>query len=391
MFCLTYLLFVASAYAVLLPNATGPYSVGVSVHTLTDATRMDPYAPDDKPHERKVLISAFVPLNSTTTPCVSRSTLYMTPLVARDYDTLAASAGLSNETFTSLRMQLCDIPRGKSCFNGHGQRPDISKPSRPLLLFSPGFGQSRLLYGAMARSLASEGYVVITVDHPYDASVVEFPDGSFTRAANISTDDIAALEMVIQVRASDISFVIDQLQNVTALRQSIDHSAVRIDFDRIIMYGHSLGGAAAAATMLSDKRIRGGVNLDGRFFSPVKELGLERPFLDIGRPNHRSDDPTWDEFQQSMRAQSIELAIAGTTHSSFTDYPLIVSALGLTETAKKSLEDFLGTGQWDRVGDIIKRLVVAFDDLVFEHKTPKILQGADTKFPEVELVRSKPS
>lgn len=196
----TYLLFLASsASAVLLPNPTGLFSVGVSVSTLTDETRMDPFAPDDAPHKRKVLVSTFIPLNTTTTPCVYHTTPYMTPLVAEDYGILASSAGLPNTTFSSLTMQLCDIPQGKPCSKSRNERSGITKFSLPLVLFSPGFGQSRLLYSAMARSLASEGYVVVTVDHPYDASVVEFTDGSFVTAANISTDDEAALEEVIQV------------------------------------------------------------------------------------------------------------------------------------------------------------------------------------------------
>lgn len=186
-----YLLFLASASAVLLPDPAGPFSVGVAVATLTDETRLDPFAPDDIPQKRRVVTSTFIPLNTTLTPCISRSTPYMTPLVAGDYDILAASAGLPNTTFTSLAMQLCDIPKRKPCSRTHN--------ARPLLMFSPGFGQSRFLYSAMARSLASEGYIVVTVDHPYDATVVEFTDGSFVRAANISTDDDGVMEKVIQV------------------------------------------------------------------------------------------------------------------------------------------------------------------------------------------------
>ena len=193
------LVLASSAHAIVLPSPTGPFSVGVSTNTLTDEARMDPFAPEDAPHKRKVQVSTFVPLNTTIYPCVSRSTPYMTPLVAGDYNLLASTAGLPNTTFSSLTMGLCDIPRGKSCFKSRNERPSVVKLSRPLLLFSPGFGQSRLLYSDLARSLASEGYIVVTVDHPYDATVVEFNDGSFIRGANISTDDDAVLENVIQV------------------------------------------------------------------------------------------------------------------------------------------------------------------------------------------------
>ncbi|KAK9420130.1 hypothetical protein SUNI508_06658 [Seiridium unicorne] len=384
----TCMLFIGSAYAVLLPNPTGPFWVAVSVNTLTDATHMDPFAPDDMPQHRRVLISTFIPLNITTAPCVSRATPYMTPLVAGDYDILAGSVGLPNTTFASLTMQLCDVPRHAFCSRVHSDQYETAKTPRPLVLFSPGFGQSRLLYGAMARSLASEGYIVVTVNHPYDATVIEFTDGSFVRAANISTDDETALEMVIQVRVADISFVIDQLQNSTTLRQPIENGASTVDFDRIIMCGHSLGGAASAATMLTESRILGGIDLDGRFFSPVTEIGVDRPFLEIGRPNHHDEDPTWDEFYNHTGAERIEISINATNHSSFTDYPAIMTALNLTDTAKESLQDFLGTGDWAGIDGIIKSLVRAFGTFLFEGTVLDILRGSDANFFEVEIVCS---
>lgn len=59
----------------------------------------------------------------------------------------------------------------------------------------------------MAQALASKGYIVISVDHPFDADIVEFPEGSTVLAANITTD--AQIEAALEVRSSDVSFVID--------------------------------------------------------------------------------------------------------------------------------------------------------------------------------------
>lgn len=57
----------------------------------------------------------------------------------------------------------------------------------PVILFSPGAGTPRFYYGALAQSLASSGYAVVTTDHRYDADVVEFPDGILGFNANIWT------------------------------------------------------------------------------------------------------------------------------------------------------------------------------------------------------------
>ena len=47
----------------------------------------------------------------------------------------------------------------------------------PVVLFSPGFGVERGLYASLTEDLASHGYVVVAIDHPGDAEIVEFPDG----------------------------------------------------------------------------------------------------------------------------------------------------------------------------------------------------------------------
>src|SRR6476646_138342 len=47
----------------------------------------------------------------------------------------------------------------------------------PVVLFSPGFGAERELYAGLIEDLASHGYIVVAIDHPHDAGIVEFPDG----------------------------------------------------------------------------------------------------------------------------------------------------------------------------------------------------------------------
>lgn len=190
--------FISLAGALMLPNPTGPYPVSVVVGSLTDKSRIDPYAPSDSTRQRRVMTSLFLPVYSTAVRSKVRTVPYMTPLVAEDYGLLATTIGLPNSTFASFEVNTTQVLGGR-CSNKSRSTSSARRPRLPLIIFSPGFGQSRLLYGTMARSMASEGYAVVTIDHPYDASVVEFPDGSFVRNANISTDDDAALEQVIKV------------------------------------------------------------------------------------------------------------------------------------------------------------------------------------------------
>lgn len=68
---------------------------------------------------------------------------------------------------------------------------------------------SRQLYSAMAQRVASSGYLVISIDHPSDASIVEYPDGTLVYADNITTT--AQTDLDVATRAQDVSFLLDQL------------------------------------------------------------------------------------------------------------------------------------------------------------------------------------
>lgn len=48
------------------------------------------------------------------------------------------------------------------------------------------------------------------------------------------------------------------------------------------MFGQSLGGATTGAVMYADRRVRAGINLDGRMFGPGSTVVLDQPFLLVG-------------------------------------------------------------------------------------------------------------
>lgn len=164
--------------ALLLPNPDGPYPVAMRVQALTDNDRVDPYS--NSTDKRQVLLSVFWPIDKTK-ECSPEIVPYMPPATAQAYGQWAASNGLSNDTFAQFELEVCGIKAVKGC--------PVKSSRYPLVLFSPGSGNSRLLYSAMAKSLDSYGYVVVTVDHPYDANIVEFPDGTIVLGADIPETD----------------------------------------------------------------------------------------------------------------------------------------------------------------------------------------------------------
>src|SRR5207302_5407942 len=53
----------------------------------------------------------------------------------------------------------------------------ISSGRHPVLLYSPGSTEMRSDATALVEDLASEGYVVVAIDHTHEAQLVEFPGG----------------------------------------------------------------------------------------------------------------------------------------------------------------------------------------------------------------------
>jgi hypothetical protein len=77
------------------------------------------------------------------------------------------------------------------------------------VLFSPGAGNSRLIYGGIVEAVASAGFAVISVDHPYDADIVVFPDGSIVYGT-VNDDTNEEIEQALAVRVADVRFVLDR-------------------------------------------------------------------------------------------------------------------------------------------------------------------------------------
>ncbi|KAG5912842.1 hypothetical protein E4U53_005131 [Claviceps sorghi] len=349
---------------ILVPPPPGPYDVAVGIQPVTDMTRArDPFGTaraGGSSRGRQLLLSVFLPVGVPhgEAPCRRVTMPYMTAGVAAEYGAQAAGAGLPRDLYARFAMEVCDAAR---------KLPGTHNGSYPVVLFTPGLRESRLLYGAGARSLASRGYVVVTVDHALEASVVEFPDGTVVRGRRgLAAGDH---EMLVRVRAADLSFVLDQLHGRGSAEALLGPLPARsLDLGRIVVYGHSLGGAAAAAVARSDGRVRAGIDLDGLVVDPVRRLGLDTPFLLAGRYNHSGEDGTWNDVWPHLRGPRMELAIRGTAHASFTDRPLLVSALRLPGSALKGLEGVLGSVEGRRLESIVNDVLVGFMDRVLYGK-----------------------
>lgn len=355
----------------LIPPPLGPYSTLITTTMLTDVIRLDPFAPTNT--SRVLMVSVYSPIPSSQCSNLS-STEYMPDKTANFYDQTYGPLGIPVGTFESLKLQVCTQIHRK-------YRPR----QYPVVLFSPGLGNSRLEYGAIAQSVASNGYIVISIDHTYDASIVEFPDGSVILGADIETEE--QITFALAVRAQDVTFVLNQLRIPSFSRSFFLDSSCQLNIKNVGIFGHSLGGATALASMANDTRLSGGVNLDGTFFGPAIQQGTKRPFLLVGHEGkNQSTDPSWGATWPELKAWKLELEVLGTQHGSFTDLPLLVDVLGLAPYLPPAVIELLGSITGPRSLEIMRVFVGAFFDKVLRGEGSEILRKATPAYPEVVFI-----
>ncbi|TQM28805.1 alpha/beta hydrolase family protein [Nocardia bhagyanarayanae] len=317
------LLVVAAAFAWLpvpvptLPAPSGPYAVGTETFRWVDPDRPET-ATDDLADRRNVIAQAWYPAAEPT----GNGSRYLD--------------GLGR-----LPSRVAQIPsflmRGYDRIDTHGDdRASLGRDRDrwPVVLFSPGYGAPRAFYTGLIAELASRGFVVLAVDHPYEADVTELADGRIaTPVRNFPADEAEGEQYMVEqqaVRAADLRFVIDQLDRPGALGPRLSG---HLDTGHIAAIGHSFGGAAAAAAAADDERIRAAANIDGTLYGDLPERPLRQPFLLVqsayAETGHSAKFLDRNAaLLDGLRSGGFRFEIGDANHYSFTDVPLFLSGPG---------------------------------------------------------------
>ena len=110
--------------------------------------------------------------------------------------------------------------------------PSLKRPRWPVLVSSPGWGTPREAYTSVATDLASGGYVVVVLSHPYQTPASLLADGRVVD--QIPTAGILSANMadMSAICAADSSFVLDQLTQSDPI-ESASSLAGHIDLETI--------------------------------------------------------------------------------------------------------------------------------------------------------------
>lgn len=261
-----------------LPPPTGPFAVGQVELDWTDSARPDPF-PGRESHRRDIVVFAWYPAASAAG--------HLSPYVPHLERIRAAigDSGMRGEFRGATELVLQGGPRTHEFAAAPLSRAD---PSYPVLVFSPGFGESVLTYRVMLEDLASHGYVVLGLEHPHDAyavaldggEVIPFPDAAWNTALKEPGGAAAYQLAQVPIRSADIAFVIARIREGS---RSLGILAGHLDQRRLGAFGHSLGGLAAADACAMDPRIRACMNQDAEFkglpFLAGDSGNITQPFL----------------------------------------------------------------------------------------------------------------
>jgi dienelactone hydrolase len=369
------LLFLPLSLAVLLPKPSGPYKLTLTNTQLTDPHRLDPWHLDTITN-RRIMISRYDPIPASACR-QSKKIPYMSPGVVAAEDEILEPYGWPVGVLGGIEMSIC-VSSTKT-----------SHPNEklPIVIFSPGLNTTRFYYSFLAQEVASRGYSVILIDHPFETDIVEFPDGTVAYGGYFSSENVSALNFALDVRGKDISFVIDSLGKEKE--------------DGVVMFGQSFGGAVTAQAMRDDQRIKGGVNLDGLLFGdvvsegfnkqPAKGKGKAQSFILWGADGHNAtEDPDWHSYWSKLAEQRIwklELSLKGGAHGSFWDMPLLADISGIRDELSPDTEewllDFKVPGK--RTLGVVAEYLVDYFGFVFGEEEG-LLSGPNKEFPEVEFL-----
>lgn len=229
--------------------------------------------------------------------------------------------------------------------------PKNADETYPLLVFSHGATGIKASNTSTYTELASHGYVVASIDHPYHSFYTVSNDGTKalintdynSEISNSNKEGIYTKEEVygliqkwMKLRTDDMNFVIDTI--LTKAKSDNDPIYQHIDTEKIGVFGHSMGGAASVWIGKERDDVDAVVNIDAPFFS---ELIYNREMDDfIARDedftipllNIYSDD-VWEQLESNSTYVANKLNnehfkdaytthLKGAKHLSLTDLPL---------------------------------------------------------------------
>lgn len=246
-----------------------------------------------------------------------------------------------------------------------GQKAFEVEDKFPLVIFSHGAFGYRMSNNSTFQELASQGYIVCSIDHTYHAFMTKQDNGEtiianmdfMNNAMKAQNGELSAVQTYelgkewMKLRTGDMAFILESIRKMKNLNKA-DLVFQNMDLDHIGVLGHSLGGATAAQIGREDKDVDAVIVIDGTMLGEItgfqdgKELITDTPYpvpiMNMYNESHYQEALKNKENYANMVAtknalDSYEVIIQGAGHINFTDLPIV----------SPFLSKLMGTGDVD--------------------------------------------
>jgi pimeloyl-ACP methyl ester carboxylesterase len=174
------------------------------------------------------------------------------------------------------------------------------------------------------------------------------------------------------MRVGDVAFLTSQLSNTTFTNSILANFPGTFNPKKVVVYGHSFGGATAAVAAQRNPAVIGGLNFDGTIYGPVNEQGFkDKPFVLIASTRNYTR-PTfppssdWTAFYRNIKGPKMELAIWDTQHYAFMDVPLLLTAFQVPPASQPTIDQTFGTLEGRKVDAAQNEIVSGLLKLVYD-------------------------
>lgn len=356
-------------WALPVPSLAAPdgrYPVGTTTFWLTDPDRQEAWGTSPS-GPRRVTAHLWYPATDTS-------------------DELAAwlpdarMAGPVAESFGLPRVVASHLPK----ITGYATRtaPVADDGPFPLLIFSHGWSGFAALHSPMFEQLASHGWMVVALDHPFGALTTVLADGTTAQLDGSVLPDTAdeqqyaqAARDLVATFAADIELAFRQYPD-----RLDDDLVAAIDPYRVAVAGHSTGGGAAILVCSRSRWCDAVVGYDP-WVEPVPDevigAGMAVPVLSV-----RSHEWTLLPNDQRLRrlhagtsAPEGRIAIDATVHRDFTLVPQLSPLVAVMDPVSRSADNLDTQRIVDRwTLDFLNRHVrgVGLDPLRFPPDEPRV-------------------
>jgi dienelactone hydrolase len=343
-----------------LPAPSGDYSIGTLTFDLTDSSRNETFTQNPDDH-RRILIKAWYPSDDVTGYTIA-------PYV----DSIEQfSTGIQRSWgFPTIMTSHFALIRTHSYINAPLSQDE---PNYPVLIFSHGYGGLIMQNTVLMEELASNGYIVFSISHSFEAAVTSFPDGSVIYESPEGM--YADIPNSLQIWANDTVFLVDQLEIAdNPAIPSILHDGMNLGL--IGVMGHSFGGTTAEEVILTDSRFDVGISFDSPHGAKASTMNMTKPYMIMDGASYGNSEMNDSVYLNSI-GTCYGLYVIGTKHHNFADENIW----------SPMLRNFnlLGSIDGYRMLQILNDYVLAFFDEHLKGIESVLLDGPSADYPEVSF------